>query len=104
MRKFYRTLVTLEVLSEYEPVPKDGSLDRLFYEITDGDYSGIILQQSYDEVSPQHMAEFAITQGSDPSFFGLDPKGNDVLEHELGLNLTVDHGHIYTDGDAKDGK
>lgn len=104
MRKFYRTLITLEVLSEYEPVPEDWSLEMIAYEITDGGASGQVKKHDHEELTPQGMAEFAIAQGSDPSFFGLDSKGNDVLEHELGLNLTVDHGHVYTDGVSKDGK
>ena len=104
MRKFYKTLITLEILSEYDPVPNDISLENLGYQITEGDWSGIMKEYDYKEVTPQEMANYLSNQGSDPGFFGLDYVGNDVLEHERGLNLTVDHGHVYTDGDAKDGK
>ena len=106
MRKFYRTLITLEILSEYEPVPEDLSLQSLGQEIDYGDWSGIVKQHNYEELTPQQMATYTIEQGSDPEFFALDAKGNDLLEEERksDLSLTVDHGHVYADGDAKDGK
>lgn len=103
MRKFYRTLLTLEILSEYDPVT-DMSLADINYAITEGDYSGVMSVQSFEQLTSKQMADCTIAQGSDPEFFGLDATGNDVLEHELGLNLKIDNGYVYANGDVKDGK
>jgi hypothetical protein len=77
-RKFYRTVITLEVLSE-EPYNPD-SLAQIAEDIMDGPCSGkwgITAQQTVD--GPQ-MAKMLQEQGSDPDFFQLTEDGKDLSE------------------------
>jgi hypothetical protein len=67
---YHRTVLTIEVLSEDEPY--EGGLEKLSYEITEGSCSGAILDETYEEVTPERMAELLVAQGSDPAFFGLN--------------------------------
>lgn len=76
-RKFYRTLVKIEVLSE-EPISSEIGIETLCAEITTGDYSGLVLWSPGQEIDGKTAATALIGQGSDPSFFGLDEEGNDV--------------------------
>jgi hypothetical protein len=78
-RKFYRTVYTLEVLSE-EPVPDITSLDDLHYQTQFGEYSGITHRESSEEVNGKTMADLLMKQGSEPGFFKLDEQGNDTDE------------------------
>ena len=77
IRKFYKTVVTIEVLSEYPFTPE--SIKNIDYVITEGDCSGT---WDYDVkiISPQEAARSLIEQGSEPGFFQLDEDGNDVRE------------------------
>jgi hypothetical protein len=67
-RRFYRTLVVVEVLGESE-INFD-TLEQLHHAITDGDFSG-----SWDtsclEVTENQMADLLEAQGSDPGFLGI---------------------------------
>jgi len=73
-RKFYRTVIQVEVLSE-EPYEFNG-LEQLAQDVTSGDCSGkdttIIDNQS---VTAPEMAKMLRAQGSDPGFLGLDDEG-----------------------------
>ena len=69
-RKFFRTRVTIDVLSEDEPW--DGSLDWLSYDVTDGECVGGELHKDVEEVSAEDMVRLLQEAGSDPSFFQLD--------------------------------
>jgi hypothetical protein len=73
-KKFYRTVIEIEVLSE-EPV-SFSELDEIHYAITQGHCSGDWIVNSQSEVTPKHMAQLLIAQGSDPEFLGLDEDGN----------------------------
>ena len=68
--KFYRTVVTIEVLSDRPLVDKDGynySLAEIAHEIEHGDFSG--KHELFEEVvSKEQMAELLLDQGSDPEF------------------------------------
>ena len=75
-RKFFRTLVTIEILSE-GPIDSP-SLDNINSEITDGDWSGKITYGESVEVSGLAMADLLRAQGSDPEFFQIDKLGNDL--------------------------
>jgi hypothetical protein len=71
-RKFYRTVVTVEILSEE---PFDGSQDLEFigHEITEGDCSGKqTVTVDNDEVDGPTAAALLVAQGSDPEFFGFN--------------------------------
>lgn len=77
-RKFYRAIFKVEVLSE-EP------FDDLHYDLHDiansidnGDDSGTFYMESNEVVDGTTAARLLAEQGSDPEFFNLDDKGNDV--------------------------
>lgn len=77
MKKFYRTVVMVEVLSD-RPYGFC-SLDQLNYDITEGDCSGMSDAKT-DEVTPARMAELLKAQGSSPEFFGLNEDGSPLDE------------------------
>lgn len=72
---FFRTIVKVEVLSEYE-LSTDLDLDNIDHLITDGDCSGKVEISPSVKVSPRKMAKLLEGQGSAPSFFNLDENGN----------------------------
>lgn len=80
-RTFHRTIITIEVLSEYPYSPDD--LDEVVSDITDGDCSGKWSVTSSDEVDGPTMAKLLIGQESDPEFFQLDEDGNDTDNDDL---------------------
>jgi hypothetical protein len=80
-RKFYRTVYTVEVLSE-EPITVNVDLDDLNYMITDGDCSGKIETNGSDEIDGVTAAKLLMEQGSDPEFFRIDKNGNDISDDE----------------------
>ena len=75
--KFYKTTITLEVLSEDKPAEPEGFQDlaRIVRECLTGDYSGKITSDVKQLSLPQ-CAEELIEQGSDPGFFGLNEDGD----------------------------
>lgn len=73
-KKFYRTVVTVTVLSE-NPLGDDLGLGALEYAITEGDCSGVLERTSEVGVDAKAMASLLLEQGSDPSFFGLHEYG-----------------------------
>lgn len=76
-RKFYRNVFTIEVLSE-DPINKMVDLDEIHYQITDGEWSGMINHEKQETVDGKQMAELLQKQGSDPGFFRLDDAGQDA--------------------------
>lgn len=75
-RKFYRTTIVIEVLSE-EPYTPD-SVQQIDYDIIEGDCSGQMFAGKSFEVDGPTMAANLKAQGSDPEFFQLDDEGNDL--------------------------
>ena len=75
-RKFYRTVVETEVLSE-SPIGEIG-LDTLHYMITEGDCSGQVRTVLQEELNGKQAAEALLNQASDPSFFSLTENGDDI--------------------------
>lgn len=75
-RTFYKTTVTVEVLHE-EPLDFD-NLEDLHYMITDGECSGKFEVTDFVAMNGKNMAKALQEQGSDPEFFQLDKKGNDI--------------------------
>ena len=67
---FYKTVVTVEILSEREI--SVNSLHDIADQIETGDWSGAWDISSVEILSPKQMAKALIDQGSDPYFFGLD--------------------------------
>lgn len=88
-RKFYRSVVTVEILSE-EPFAFDDSdgngvscpkLDAISTAITSGDCSGAVDVKVHNQaVSGKQMAKLLEKQGSDPGFFRLTEDGKDLEE------------------------
>ena len=78
-RKFYKTMVQYEVLSE-EPI-EQVDLDRLKYEITEGRWSGRLYTLQSTELNGLQAAMALENQGSDPEFFNLDINGDDVEDY-----------------------
>lgn len=76
-RKFYRTVYTVEVLSE-TPITRLLDLNEINYMITYGDCSGSIQIQENGEIDSTIAAKLLIAQGSDPEFFRIDENGNDI--------------------------
>lgn len=76
-RKFFKTIVTVEVLSEDVPVEFD-NLQELHYMITSGDDSGVIKSCIHKKITGKQAAQALIKQGSDPGFFLIDKDGNDL--------------------------
>lgn len=75
-RKYYRTVITVEVLSEGMVGFED--LEDLAQAITVGDCSGKWEVTSQEKVDGPTMAKLLKAQNSDPGFLGLDEAGNEV--------------------------
>lgn len=76
-RKFYKTVIQVEVLSE-EPY-KYESLSDVSFDICEGNCSGTV--NSIEEnivLSSKEAAKELKKQGSDPEFFQLDKDGNNL--------------------------
>ena len=74
-RKFYRTVIEVEILSE-EPLNDVKNLDAVYYDITWGDCSGAINVTATETVNGAQIAKLLNAQGSD--FFQVDEHGNDI--------------------------
>ena len=81
-RKFYKTSITIQILSEGEPVPDGMELDDLSYEMRDGNYVGVVGEPVVEELTSKQMADELYFFGSVPSFFLLDENGNPLGEDE----------------------
>ena len=84
---FYKTVITVTVLSEYGPVSPEIGLDGLARQIQDGRWSGEVESDGGTELTPKEMVEALRSQGSDPSFLGLSDDTNlcdscMVLDHD----------------------
>jgi hypothetical protein len=69
MSKFYKTIVTIEILSE-EPIGNP-DLEEIQYQTTEGHWSGVCDISSVQELTAEEMSKALIAQGSDPQFFGI---------------------------------
>lgn len=76
-RKFYKTEITVTVLSE-GPLNPNIELDGIHYAITNGDCSGEVEFGASEEITPKQMAKCLEDQGSDPEFFQLSPEGKEL--------------------------
>jgi hypothetical protein len=76
-KKYYRTIIQVEVLSE-EPIG-DVSMSEIIHNAQDGDWSGKNTTITQDEeLSGKQMAEALLDQGSDPEFFQIDEEGEEI--------------------------
>jgi hypothetical protein len=82
-RKFFKTIVTVEVISEGAPMDCVTDLRDLHAAIVDGPCSGDIKITAVKELTPGKAAAELIKQGSEPEFFGLeecDQEARDIIE------------------------
>jgi hypothetical protein len=75
-RKFYKTTITLEILSE-NPIADDMELEDIVNETIFGDMSGMHDITLVEVLNGKQMAEALINQDSDPMFFMLTEDGDD---------------------------
>lgn len=82
MRKFYKSIIQVEVLSEDHPISQlcGADLDQINWQIKYGDCSGCEEIVSETEISAKEAAEALLKQGSDPSFFNLNEDGSPLEE------------------------
>ena len=74
-RKFYKTVIQVEVLSE-DPFEWE-DLSDVCYAITEGDCSGKVEEIARKEINGKECARRLIQQESDPGFFHLTEDGED---------------------------
>ena len=70
--KFYKTNITVEVLSD-SALSESLTLAEIHDAITTGDCSGQITAWSHIGLTEKQVAKALLAQGSDPGFFGLAP-------------------------------
>jgi hypothetical protein len=77
-KTIYRSVISFEVLSD-EPIPSDMTLGDIQEECDNGSYSGVheyIVQN--EPVKGIKAVKLIKAQGSDPEFFQMDDKGNNL--------------------------
>lgn len=81
-RKYFRTVVQVEVLTQDSPY-EFNDLPDLDHAITYGDASGDTKVVVSEEVSEKKMEELLVKQGSDPSFFNLGDNDDEDDDGEV---------------------
>jgi len=76
-RKFYKTRITLEILSE-DPIPEGMDVPDIMTEATEGEYSAQVLPMETDIIDGKQAADALLEQGSDCGFFSLTEDGEDI--------------------------
>jgi len=75
----YKSIIQVEILHEDAFNLSNYSLEEIASEITDGGWSGVLSTTVANVALKGIRAVRAIeAQGSDPEFFGMDEKGNDI--------------------------
>jgi len=74
MKSFYRTTITVDVLSErpFDPI----NLAEVHDAITTGDCSGSWRVAETQDLTEQEMSQAALEQGTDPGFFGIETRND----------------------------
>jgi hypothetical protein len=75
-KKFYKTIITVEVLHEDKVEFND--LQEVASSIASGDCSGQWSVVSCEPITSKQMAEECVKQSSDPEFFGIDDNGQEL--------------------------
>jgi hypothetical protein len=78
-RKFYRQHIIIELLSEDSPFEWN-DLSDITYAMTEGHCSGKLTEEKHEILDGPTMAKALKEQYSDPSFFNLSDKGEDLNE------------------------
>ena len=66
-KKYYRTVFKIEVLSD-EPIEDGIGLEEIAYELSEGQWSGMFLDEEVEECDEKRITELLENQGSDASF------------------------------------
>lgn len=90
MKKYFKTTITIEILSERKYYSTD--LSKIEYDISYGDCSGKVEVSSYQELTSTEAAKELLAQGSDPEFFNLDQDGR-VMDDDLIGYQVEDYGN-----------
>ncbi len=73
----YKTSITVEILSE-EPIPDPVTLEKIAWEMTEGDWVGRLSGQKSKKLRGKAAAAAAFEFGSSPAFFGLNDDGRPI--------------------------
>lgn len=77
-KRFFRTYLVVEVLSE-DPIPSEGiELDAIAHEIVSGSMSGMIIAVGGQSMNGRQTAQMLTLQSSDPGFFSITEDGEDA--------------------------
>jgi hypothetical protein len=79
-RKFFKSIITVTVLSEGAPISSEWDLKDIGDAITDGDMVGEVEISSAYRITRKETVANLIEMRSVPEFFNLDDKGRDVRE------------------------
>jgi predicted transcriptional regulator YdeE len=74
-KRFFKTTIVFEVLSEDEPLVWE-TLADLHYAVTEGHCSGHLVTEGREEIDETTLVSRCAVHGTDPSFF-LDPENDD---------------------------
>lgn len=69
IKTFYKSQVVIDIISEEEI--GDPSLEKILYQITEGDWSGSYSVKKVEVLTDDEARKALIAQGSDPDFFSL---------------------------------
>ncbi len=81
-RKFWKTIIEVEVLSEDSPYDLNdlNDLGHLYEDIMTGGCSGVSEVIRTEEMDGAACAKALQAQGSDPGFFQIDADGKEIEE------------------------
>ncbi len=88
-QKFFKTTITVEIISEECPVSELGLAD-IAHQISQGDCSGEITKTEVVPLTPGQAAQALIEQGSDPDFLGLGEVTPEAVPAVAATALTPD--------------
>jgi hypothetical protein len=78
-RKFWKTVITVTVLSETYPLNEHWELENIAREINSGDLCGEVGVRSQKRLNRKQVVKELIDMNSEPAFFDLDMKGRDTF-------------------------
>lgn len=75
-KKYYKTKITIEVLSE-EPIPSWMEASNVLTGMDTGEFVGVTSKASPTELTGKQMADELTKFGSQPEFFSLNEDGEE---------------------------
>ena len=87
--KFWKTIRTIEVLTQGNKPPYYDNLDELAYDISHGDASGGTIGETQVELTAQEMADALDAHGSDPEFLGIQVDGDNKVVPKFYVKLSA---------------